>query len=99
MTIVIPVSSNDEVVVTPSDRWMRVKEVTAEGYVIEIDINDSGAPREGTITFSSKTDPNVKATVTLTQKAANVDPHTLKLLAVANSAFEDAMQDIYPGNP
>ncbi len=96
MTIVIPVSSNDEVVVTPSDRWMRVKEVTAEGYVIEIDINDSGAPREGTITFSSKTDPNVKATVTLTQKAANVDPHTLKLLAVANSAFEDAMQDIYP---
>lgn len=96
MTIVIPVTSNDEVVVTPDARWMRVKEVTSEGYVIEIDINDTGAPREGTITFSSKSDPNVKATVTFTQKPANVDPHTLKLLAVANSAVEDAMQDIYP---
>ncbi|MBR4427271.1 MAG: DUF4886 domain-containing protein, partial [Spirochaetales bacterium] len=94
MTIVIPVTSNDEIVVTPSDRWMRVKEITAEGYVIEIDINDTGAPREGTITFSSKTDPNVKVTVTFTQKAANVDPRTLKLLAVANSAVEDAMQDL-----
>jgi hypothetical protein len=94
MTIVIPVTSNDEVVVTPDARWMRVKEVTSEGYVIEIDINDTGAPREGTITFSSKSDPNVKATVTITQKPANVDPHTLKLLAVANSAVVDAMQDL-----
>ena len=96
MTIVIPVTSNDDVVVTPSGRWMRLKEVSAEGYVIEIDLNDTGAPREGTITFSSKTDPNVKATVTITQKAANVDPYTLKLLAVAKSAVQDAMQDIYP---
>lgn len=96
MTVVIPVTSNDEIVVTPDVRWMRVKEVTSEGYVIEIDINDTGAPREGTITFSSKNDPNVKATVTFTQKPANVDPHTLKLLAVANTAVEDAMQDIYP---
>ena len=94
MTIVIPVTSNDDVVVTPSGRWMRLKEVTAEGYVIEIDLNDTGAPREGTITFSSKSDPNVKATVTITQKAANVDPYTLKLLAVANTAVEDAMQDL-----
>ena len=94
MTIVIPVSSNDEIVVTPSARWMRVKEITAEGYVIEIDLNDTGVPREGTITFSSKTDPNVKVTITITQKPANVDPHTLKLLAVANSAVEDAMQDL-----
>ena len=63
---------------------------------LEVSINDSGAAREGEVVFSAASDANAKAVFTVTQKAANIDPNAISILALGNTGTIDAMNYLYP---
>ena len=92
----ITVTSNDEVNVTPGANWISLKSSSDNVFTLAVTLNDTGEPREGEVVFSAKTDANVKATLNLTQKAANVDPEAISILALGNEASKDALAYLYP---
>ena len=81
----LTVTTNDEYTVTPSANWLSFDKTKGE---VTVALNGTGALREGTIVFASKADPKVKATLTLTQKAANVDPELINILSVGDTYTE-----------
>ena len=89
-TITVSFTSNDEVNVTPAVTWIKAKDVKDGVQTLEISINDSGAAREGEVVFSAASDANVKASFTVTQKAANIDPNAISILALGNTGTTDA---------
>lgn len=95
-TISVSFTSNDEVNVTPSVTWIKAKEVKDGVQTLEVSINDSGAAREGEVVFSAASDANAKAVFTVTQKAANIDPNAISILAFGNTGTTAAMNYLYP---
>ena len=89
----LTVTVNDEYTVTPSAEWLNFNKATG---VVTVQLNGTGEPRTGKIDFVAATDATVNATLTLTQKAANVDPELIKILAIGDSYTEDAMVNLYP---
>lgn len=92
----IAVTSNDEVNVTPGANWITLKSSKDNVFTLAVALNDKGEDREGEIVFSTKTDANIKAALSLTQKAANVDPEAISILAFGNDASKDAVAYLYP---
>ena len=92
----VTVTSNDEIVATPAVNWISVKPGNANSFTVQVSLNDSGDAREGTVVFSAKSDSNVKESVSVTQKAANVDPRAISILSFGNDAVTDAMHYLYP---
>ena len=95
-TILVPLTSNDDIVATPADSWIHALQEVNGGYAVKFDLNDSGEPREGSVVFSCSTGADVSVTVKFTQKAANTDPNAISILAIGNSFSADAMENLYP---
>lgn len=96
MTLLVPVESNDEVVFSSEARWATVKETKENGIVVDFALNDTGEERSAELVFATKSDANIKGVVTVTQKAANVDPTAISILSFGNNASTDAMAYLYP---
>ena len=84
----ITVTANDEYTVT-NPAWATFDKATSK---ITVTLNDTGSKREGELVFASKVDPKVKATLALSQKAANVDPELLHILSIGDSFTEGPAQ-------
>ena len=95
-TISVAFTTNDAVNVTPSVSWIKVKSIKDGAQELEITLNDTGAAREGVVTFATVTDASVKADFAILQKAANIDPNAISILALGNTAVTDAMNYLYP---
>ena len=91
MTFPLTVTTNDEYTVTAPD-WASFDKTKGE---VTVQLNGTGAPREGSIVFACKADPNVKATLTFTQKAANVDPELINILAIGDSRTDSTYVYMY----
>lgn len=99
--VVNPKGQNFDIVVTCNDDYTAVSNVSwasfnKEKSRVEVLLNDSGEPRTGEIVFTASTDAGIKATLTVSQKAANVDPELIRVLAIGDSFTEDATANLYP---
>ncbi len=92
MSFPLTVTTNDEYTATPSVNWASFDKDKGE---VTVTLNGTGAPREGSIVFACKADPNVKATLTFTQKAANVDPELINVLAIGDSRTDSTYVYMY----
>ena len=82
----VTVTANDDYTVTTTDSWLTCNKETGE---IKATLNGSGAFRTGKVVFTSKAEEDVKAEVTVTQKAANVDPELIHILAIGDTFIDD----------
>lgn len=90
-TIKVTVTTNDEYnVTTPS--WASF---TKESGELKVEINGTGAKREGEVVFATKADPNVKATLAISQKAANVDPELINILTIGEARVDSTNVYLY----
>ena len=85
-SFIVKVTANDDYTVTPSADWLTCNKETGE---IKATLNGSGAFRTGKVVFTSKAEADVTAEVTVTQKAANVDPELIHVLAIGDSFIDD----------
>ena len=92
MSFPLKVTTNDEYTATPSVDWASFDKEKGE---VTVKLNGTGAAREGSIVFACKADPNVKETLTFTQKAANVDPELINVLAIGDSRTDSTNVYIY----
>ncbi len=92
MTFPLTVTTNDDYTATPSADWASFDKDKGE---VTVKLNGTGAAREGSIVFACKADPNVKATLTFTQKAANVDPELINVLAIGDSRTDSTYVYMY----
>lgn len=95
MTVAVPVLSNDEVHVSTSASWLSAGNTTAEGIELVAAANTSGEARTADVTVATVTDANVKVSFTVVQKAFNVDPNAISILAVGNNASAAVMTNLY----
>lgn len=92
-TFGVEVTCNDEYTVTSSASWATFNKSKSE---VTVTLNDTGEPRSATLTFTASTDATVTATLALTQKAANVDPELINILAIGDGFTQDATANLYP---
>ncbi len=85
-SFIVKVTANDDYTVTTSADWLTCKKETGE---IKAALNGSGAFRTGKVVFTSKAEADVTAEVTVTQKAANVDPELIHILAIGDATTEE----------
>lgn len=94
--VVIPLTSNDDIVSTPSVSWITNVGVAEGGFELSVAANDSGELRSGSVVFSCASNPSSSVTVNFTQKPGNTDPNAISILAIGNSFSVDAMENLYP---
>lgn len=82
----VTVTANDDYTVTTTGDWLTCNKATGE---IKASLNGSGAFRTGKVVFTSKAESDVTAEVTVTQKAANVDPELINILAIGDTFIDD----------
>ena len=82
----VTVTANDDYTVTTTGDWLTCNKATGE---IKASLNGSGALRTGKVVFTSKAESDVTAEVTVTQKAANVDPELINILAIGDTFIDD----------
>ena len=85
----LKVTVNDDYTATSNVNWAAFDKASGK---VTATLNDTGSAREGQIVFASVADPNVKATLTVTQKAANVDPELINVLSIGDSFTEGPAQ-------
>lgn len=87
----VAVTTNDEYTVT-APSWASYDKTTGN---VTVQLNDSGAKREGEMVFACNADSNVKATLAISQKAANVDPELINILSVGDSYVDSTANYLY----
>ena len=85
----LAVTVNDDYTVTSNVNWATFDKASGK---VTATLNDTGSAREGQIVFASVADPTVKATLAITQKAANVDPELINILSIGDSFTEGPAQ-------
>lgn len=90
-TFGITVTTNDEYTVT-APSWASFDKEKSE---IKVELNGTGAKREGEIVFATKADSKVKATLAISQKAANVDPELINILTIGEARVDSTNVYLY----
>lgn len=90
-TFTITVTANDDYTVT-NPSWVTFDKEKSE---VKAELNGTGAKREGEIVFTSKADTKVKATLAISQKAANVDPTLINILTIGEARVDSTNVYLY----
>ena len=94
MTMVIPFSSNDEVNLSTDASWITAGNAVEGGLEIVAASNTTGEARTAEVVFSTATDKDCKASVTVLQKGFNIDPNAISILSIGNAAATAALDSL-----